>query len=66
MLKELRTKYNYTEQYLAHKLHITQSTYPRLESGKIELSYESNVIIVPEVYASGAFCFVEEELTNEI
>lgn len=40
ILNKLRTKHNYTEEYVARKMNMSQSAYSRLESGKTELSLE--------------------------
>ena len=63
MLKDLRQKHNYTEQYVAYKLNINQSTYSRIERGKIELSY-SKAKRLAEVYDK-SISEIMEEYGNE-
>lgn len=50
IIKELRMKNGYTQQYVAKRLYITQGTYSRLESGKIKMT-KDYLRLLSELYS---------------
>lgn len=40
VLRDIRDKYGYSQEYMANELHISQSTYHKIEAGEIRLPVE--------------------------
>lgn len=64
LLRKLRNEYQYTEEYIAHKLNIDQSAYSRIESGKVQLSYQRAKCLA-KVYGISVHEIMEEYSNEE-
>ena len=64
-LKEIRLKKNYTQEYIASELGITQKAYSKLENGQTCLS-QDNIIMLVKMYniSPDYFCTIACECSN--
>ncbi|TKC13125.1 helix-turn-helix transcriptional regulator [Pedobacter polaris] len=64
-LRKIRDEFCYSQEYMAKKIGLTQSTYQRLESGKIRISKEHQIKIA-EIFNLSIESFRKDNQTEEI